>query len=155
MRGVLCDRISTRGAAGTPLDDPEFAGRFTIGAGDFFDTVPRGGDYYILSSILHDWSDAQALAILRNCRRAMSPGAKLLVTERVIDPRAEGSDTRLSDMFILALLGGRERTASEFTVLLAKAGFAVTRVVPTKSPFSIVEGSYVLSSGGSLDGQAN
>ena len=141
VHGVLCDRVSTRSAGGTLLDEPELAGRYTVVAGDFFETVPGSGDYYILSSILHDWSDADALAILRNCRRAMPPGAKLLVVERIIDPSAEKSSTRLSDLFMLALLGGRERTAAEFTGLLGEAGFAVTDVLPTVSSFSIVESS--------------
>jgi hypothetical protein len=151
LRGVLSDRTSLGSAGNGPLDDPRVSGRFTIVEGDFFDSVPHGGDYYILSSILHDWSDLRALTILRNCRRAMSPGAKLLVVERIIDPGGEEPNTRLSDMFMLALLGGRERTAVELTGLLATEGFAVTRRLATKSPFSIVEGSYACSSCRSLD----
>jgi O-methyltransferase domain len=141
LRGILFDRTDPNGA-GTPLGDPSLAHRCVVIAGDFFATIPDGGDYYILSSVLHDWSDAQAVAILRNCRRAMSPGAKLLVVERVIESGADHTITRTLDMCMLALLGGRERTAAEFGQLCAAAGFEVRRILPTASPFKIIEGGF-------------
>jgi hypothetical protein len=110
-----------------------------------FSGVPEGGDYYILSSILHDWGDSQALDILRTCRRAMPPGTKLLVIERLIEPCTGHSVTHTLDMCMLGLLGGRERTAEEFAGLYAKAGFRMQGVLPTGSPFSIIEGTSVLS----------
>jgi hypothetical protein len=139
LRGILFDRTALTGAC-APLDDPAVAQRCAVVAGDFFATIPKGGDYYILSSILHDWSDTQALAILRNCRRAMPPEAKLLVIERLIEPGADHTITRTLDMCMLALLGGRERTAAEFAALYRAAGFEVRRILPTASPFKIIEG---------------
>jgi hypothetical protein len=85
--------------------------------------VPAGGDAYVLKSILHDWGDREAQDILRNCRRAMSADARLLVVERMLAPPNEGLEGKLSDLNMLVNAGGRERTSDEFTALLAGAGF--------------------------------
>lgn len=145
LRGILFDRTSADGAGATTFDDPAIAGRCAMVTGDFFTGVPEGGDYYILSSILHDWGDAQALDILRTCRRAMPPGTKLLVIERIIEPCTDHSVTHTLDMCMLGLLGGRERTAAEFARLYAQAGFQIVGVLPTGTPFSIIEGASVSS----------
>jgi hypothetical protein len=117
--------------------------RWTCVAGDFFDSVPPGGDAYVLKDIVHDWDDGQAIAILRNCRVAMthSPAvaARLLVVEKVIPPGNGPFAGKLTDITMLLVTGGRERTAKEYQALLADAGFTFTRIVPTRSPASVIE----------------
>ena len=108
--------------------------------GSFFEAVPDGGDVYLLSRVIHDWDDAQATAILRTCRRAMSPAARLLLVERVIAPGNTPDPTRFSDLTMLVMLGGQERTGAEFGALFAAAGLRLTRVLPTASGVSLLEG---------------
>jgi O-methyltransferase domain/Dimerisation domain len=113
--------------------------RVRIEPGDFFSSVPPGGDAYILSHIIHDWNEEQCLTILANCRKAMNVGAKLLIVEFVLPEGDEPHIGKLLDMTMLAVTGGEERTASEYKVLLGRAGLKMTRVVPTGSDVSIVE----------------
>src|SRR5262245_21459876 len=112
-------------------------------AGDFFESVPVGGDAYVLEDIVHDWGDARATAILRACRRAIAQApassAKLLVVEKVIPPGNTPFPGKLTDITMLLVAGGRERTANEYETLLNEAGFVLTRVVPTASPASVIE----------------
>ena len=116
--------------------------RWTCVAGDFFDSVPAGADAYVLKDIVHDWDNAHATAILRNCRVAMADrkaAARLLVVEKVIPPGNAPFAGKLTDITMLLVTGGREHTEEEYRALLADAGFAVTRIVPTRSPASIIE----------------
>ncbi len=117
--------------------------RLELVAGDVFASVPPGGDAYLLKWIIHDWDDEHSLAILRNCHRAMAPGARLLLVERVvperIDPSADTQSTLLADLNMLVLTGGHERTAAEYRTLLGGAGFALARIVPTATPLSVIE----------------
>jgi len=92
-----------------------------------------------MSHIIHDWSEEQCLTILGNCRRAMKPGAKLLLIEMVLPTDNTAHPGHLLDMIMLVIPGGRERTEPEYADLLAKAGFRLARVIPTASPVSIVE----------------
>ena len=109
--------------------------------GDFFTAVPEGGDVYILQVVIHDWDDERASDILRNCHRAMRPQTKLLLVEGVITPGNEPDVQKFVDLEMLVLTPyGKERTAAEFEELYSKAGFRLTRVVPTMSPLSIIEG---------------
>ena len=114
-------------------------GRITIEAGSFFDAVPAGGDAYMLSHIIHDWSEAQCLTILGNVRRAMNPGGRVLLIEMVLPPGDAPHPGKMLDMMMLVGPGGQERTAAEYGELLAKAGLRMTRVVPTASEVSVVE----------------
>ncbi len=117
-------------------------------AGDFFDAVPAGGDAYVLSWILHDWDDRSAARILANCRGAMREGGRLLVIEMVIpsgeEPPASPDLDRLikaADLEMLAIVGGRERTAAEYRELFMNAGFELTRILALDSlPWSLIEG---------------
>ena len=126
-------------------DAPEFfrarglADRVRIEAGSFFDLVPAGGDAYVLSHIIHDWSEEQCLTILGNCRKAMKPDAKLLIVEMVLPAGDEMHPGKLLDLTMLVAPGGQERTDAEYAALLDKAGFRLTRVVPTQSAVSVVE----------------
>ena len=138
-RGVLYDLPHVVKDAPALLASRGVAARVQIESGSFFETVPAGGDAYILSHIIHDWSEEQCLTILGNCRTAMKPGATLLIVEFVLPSGNAPHFGKLADMVMLALPGGEERTAEEYRVLLDKAGFRLTRVVPTETPVSIVE----------------
>jgi ubiquinone/menaquinone biosynthesis C-methylase UbiE len=108
--------------------------------GDFFKSVTAGGDAYILKWILHDWNDEQCIAILSNCRKAISPNGKLLVIEAVLPGRNEPSLNKFMDLNMLVMTGGCERTEAEYHALFESAGFRLTRAIPTPSGFSWLEG---------------
>ena len=137
-RGVLFDQPHVVTEAPALLRARGVESRVTIERGSFFERVPAGGDAYILSHVIHDWSDDRCLQILGNCRRAMKPASKLLLVELVLrEGNAPGFGS--SDMTMMALTGGAERTAQEYATLLAGAGLRMTRVVPTATSASIVE----------------
>jgi hypothetical protein len=106
---------------------------------DMFQSVPSGGDVYILKSILHDWNDDEAVQILRNCRQAISDQGKLLHIGEVLKPSNEPDFAKWLDLTMLINLTGRERTEAEFRELYDAAGFRLSRVIPTGGP-TIVEG---------------
>jgi DNA-binding transcriptional ArsR family regulator len=149
MRGVVVDLPEVVEDARAHLVEAGLADRCEAIAGDFFAGVPAGGDTYLLSWILHDWDDQSALRILANCRAAMREGARLLVIEMVLpsgdEPRSSPGIDRLvraSDLEMLTIVGGRERTATEYRELFAKTGFELTGIVALDSlPWSIIEGS--------------
>ncbi len=140
LRGILFDRSYVVESAGNLLDGEGVAGCCQLVAGDFFRSVPGRGDAHILKWIIHDWDDDRAVAILKNCRRALPPNGRLLVVERVIPPGNEPFEGKMGDIMMLVLGGGLERNEAEYEALLAAAGFAMTKIVPTASPFSIIEG---------------
>src|SRR5262249_7254070 len=113
--------------------------RVKIEGGSFFEKVPSGGDAYLLSHVIHDWSEEQCLTILGNCRRAMNRSSRLLIIEMVLPPGNAPHPGKLLDMMMLVGPGGQERTEQEYGALLAKADLRLTRVVPTESPVSVVE----------------
>jgi SAM-dependent methyltransferase len=109
-------------------------------SGDFFRSVPEGGDAYLLKLVLHDWDDERALQILRNCQRVMRPNGTLLLVDFVLRAGDERDFGKFADLEMLVLnSGGRERTELEFRDLLGKAGFRLTRIVPTVAPKSVIE----------------
>jgi O-methyltransferase domain len=116
------------------------SGRCNAVAGDFFASVPRGGDACILAQVLHDWNDQQCVTILKNCHAAMPADGRILVVETVIMPATDSSVATLADLHMLVVTGGRERTEAEYRDLLAQAGFTLTRVIPTQSPAHVIEG---------------
>lgn len=139
LRGILADLPHVVKEAPAFLASKGVAERVAIEPHDFFKSAPKGGDAYILSHVIHDWSEAQCLAILGNVRAAMPAEARLLVVEMVLPGKDEPHFGKILDMVMLALPGGEERTASEYEALLAKAGFKLTRIVPTQSPASVIE----------------
>jgi hypothetical protein len=145
LRGILADLPHVVRDAPALLRSKGVAERVTIEPCDFFMSVPRNGDAYILSHIVHDWSEAQCLTILGNVHKAMPAHGRLLIIEMVLPGRDEPHFGKILDMVMLALPGGEERTAEEYDVLLAKAGFRLTRVVPTHSTVSIIEAVKVSS----------
>ena len=126
ISGVLLERPGMLEHAKEYLSERGVADRCELVEGDFFASVPTGGDVYVLKSILHDWDDDRCLAVLRNCRAAMDDRARLVIIELVVPARMTASPAMLSaallDLIMLAFAGGRERTEAEFTELLDQAG---------------------------------
>jgi ubiquinone/menaquinone biosynthesis C-methylase UbiE len=139
-KGILFDRSDVVEGAGNVIEAKGVQDRCEAVAGDFFSSVPEGADAYMMKFIIHDWNDEQCVQILRNCRQAMNPGGKLLVIEMVIPTGNENHIGKLFDLNMLVMTGGRERTEEDFRTLYQKAGFRLTRVVRTESPFCIIEG---------------
>ncbi len=142
MSGVLFDLPYVVEDARKHIAATDLTGRCEVVAGDFFASVPGGGDAYILKSIIHDWDDERALKILQNCHRAMAENGKLLLVEGVIPPGNEPFFGKLVDLNMLVMAGGGEHTEAEYRALFAAAGFTLTNVVPLQSPFSfsVIEG---------------
>lgn len=115
------------------------SGRCDAIAGDFFKSVPAGGDCYALRWIIHDWNDDRAGTILRCCRDAIDPAGKLLLFEVVVPDVDVPHMSKSLDWVMMASVSGQERTEAEYGALLASAGFRLTRVVPSESPMSVVE----------------
>lgn len=138
-RGVLYDLPRVVSGAASLLRQHHLADRVRIAEGSFFDSVPDGGDAYLLKNILHDWPDEKAVQVLRNVRAAADRQATVLLVELVIPTHNRDFPGKWADLEMLLNLGGRERTANEYRALLAQAGFRMTRVVQTASPLSVVE----------------
>ena len=135
MNGVLYDAQSViDGATGLISERCEAVG------GDFFASVPAGGDAYIMKHIIHDWDDENSLKILRNCHKSMTEGGKVLVVEMVIPEGDAPSLGKFLDLEMLLFLRSFERTEAEYRALFERAGFEITRIVPTPSPYSVIEG---------------
>jgi hypothetical protein len=139
-RGVLFDQPPVVASVDQVLASAGLAQRCQVVAGSFLESVPKGGDVYLMKAILHDWDDRASIDILRTCRRAMSPTATLVVIERVVGPPNEIPEGKFSDLNMMIQYGALERTRQEFDDLLRCAGFAMTEVVPTRSPLSIIVG---------------
>jgi O-methyltransferase domain len=138
--GILFDLPHVSEEARRLFDDAGLSVRCEILSGDFFTSVPAGCDAYVLKHILHDWDDARCEAILSHCCDAMAPGGRVLVVEMVVPPPGVPSFARLIDLEMLTISSnGKERTEREFADLFAKAGLALERVVPTQSPYSVLE----------------
>lgn len=138
-RGILYDLPSVVADAPDLLREKAINDRVRIAEGSFFDSVPGGGDAYVLKNIIHDWPDDLALQILRNVRTATRPWATVLLVEFVIPDHHREFPGKWVDLEMMLNLGARERTAAEYRDLLDRAGFRLTRVVQTASPLSVVE----------------
>jgi hypothetical protein len=138
-RGTLFDMPHVVREAGTFIKARGLTDRVTIEEGSFYERVPAGGDAYILSHVIHDWSEDLCLTILGNCRRVMNANTRLLIIEMVLPSGNTPHPGKLLDMMMLVGPGGMERTEEEYRELLGKAGLQLTRVVPTEAVVSIVE----------------
>ena len=136
-RGVLFDQPHV--LAGHRLGELGADDRWELAAGDFFTGAPPG-DAYLLKRILHDWDDEHALRILRQCRRAVSDRGRVLVVDAVVPPGNDPDPGKVIDLLMMSSFTGRERTRADFDALFARAGFRLTRVLPTDTRLSIVEG---------------
>ncbi len=139
MRGVLFDLPHVIEGAVKTNSETSVRDRLEFATGDFFASVPAGGDAYIMKHIIHDWDDERALTILRNIKQAMKPGGRVLVVEAVIADGNGQDFGKLLDIEMLVSPGGKERTAKEYEELFERAGLRMTRIVPTKSPYSVIE----------------
>ncbi|MCM3900403.1 MAG: acetylserotonin O-methyltransferase [Pyrinomonadaceae bacterium] len=139
MTGVLFDAPSVIEGARSRIATAGLADRCETFSGDFFQSVPAGGDGYILKWIIHDWNDERAETILKNCRNAISRDGRLMLVDVVIPPGREPHFGKFIDLNMLVMAGGLERTEAEFRRLLEATGFRLVRVVNTDSPISIVE----------------
>jgi SAM-dependent methyltransferase len=144
LRGVVFDRPDVAERARKQIAESDLGERCRAVGGDFFEAVPDGGDAYLLKHVIHDWSDERALAILKNCHRAMGPNARLLIVEGVyprrIDQSLESRGAAANDINMLVNTGGRQRSEAEFRSLYEAAGIKLTRIVPTQARVSVIEG---------------
>jgi hypothetical protein len=120
------------------VDGNNFAGRLKIIAGSFFETIPEGGDLYLLKNILHGWSDDDCITILKNIRKVLSEKGRLMIIEVVVESMNKPSWGKMTDIFMMAGLGGRERTRKEYQYILEKAGYKIDQFRPTVSPASLI-----------------
>jgi hypothetical protein len=148
--GVLLDAVLRRHpeVSGTVFDvphavaaaplTPTLAPRWSAVGGSFFDAVPEA-DAYLLKSILHDWPDDRCVEILRTCRRGLVPGGVVLVVETVLGRPGFEAQAAFSDLNMLVMPGGRERTEQEYAALFDAAGLVLTGVTDTPTRVSVVE----------------
>jgi len=142
MHGVLFDLRQGLVGAREALEADGVASRVTLVEGNFFESVPAGGDLYILKRIIHIWTDDQARTILEVCRRSMSSQARLVLLERTIPEHIDASpfalEAAMADLHMRVVAGGQERRTNEYRDLLAAAGLRMTRLVPNDG-FGIIE----------------
>lgn len=139
LRGTLFDLPDTISEARISVAASGLSDRCVCVAGDFFKNVPAGHDAYVMAHVLHDWTDEQALPMLRNCRRAIPDGGRLLIVEAVLPPGDTPHHGKMMDLLMLTVTGGLERSAEQFSALVGAAGFKLLRVIPTATHQSIVE----------------
>ncbi|MFE5742520.1 methyltransferase [Streptomyces celluloflavus] len=137
LNGVIFETVEGAAQSAGTLKAAGLDGRCAVATGDFFDAVPAGSDLYVIKSVIHNWNDERAAAILRNCRAAMSAESRLLIIDVVlpelVTPDTVGLDPYIKDLQMLVLVGGKERTRADFDQLCAQAGLTITRVVPLPS----------------------
>ena len=140
LRGVLADqphvleRARERGFLGG-----ELVARTVMKDCDCFREVPSGCRAYVMKNVIHDWNDLQALDILRNCRRVIPKNGVLLLVEWLLTEPNVPSSGKMSDLIMLVLAGGKERTSKEYSELLRDAGFRLNKVIPTQAELGIFE----------------
>ena len=139
MRGVLFDLEHVLAGARPVIESRGLSNRCRTVAGDFFTAVPEGGDAYIMKHIIHDWDDERATVILKNIRTAMNRGGRVILLDSVVPAGSQPDFSKIIDLEMLLMPGGRERTEQEFRDLFDRAGFELTRIIPTKSPLSVIE----------------
>lgn len=143
MHGVLFDLPHVAERARERISRASLSQRCEVIAGDVFAAVPPGGDAYLLSRVIHDWDDEHAVAILAACGRAITAHGRVLIVERPVAARAtvspEARSSSLSDLTMLVMNGGRERTETEYRELLDRAGLALARTVPIPTGASVLE----------------
>ncbi|MEO5997638.1 MAG: methyltransferase [Chitinophagaceae bacterium] len=140
LKGVLFDTPTVVSGAETLLAEHGVRDRCETVGGNFFESVPGGGDAYILKTVIHDWNDEECITILKNCRKAVREGGKVLIVEELMREGNEPSMVKFVDLLMMVVASGCERTEREYRRLFDEAGFKLSRIVSTMSPFSIIEG---------------
>jgi SAM-dependent methyltransferase len=118
---------------------PRDGARCSYVTGNFLQSVPEGADAYLLSGVVHDWNDESAITVLANCRRAMNKNGRVLIIDMIVPETSSPSFSKLLDLNMLVMTGGRERTSAEFQALLDAANLKIARIVPTMAPQSVIE----------------
>ena len=139
MRGTLFDQAEVLKGAPEILAGAGVGDRCELVAGDFFESVPPGGDAYMMKWIIHDWDDRRSIGILKNCRDAMTGGTRLLLIEREMRTGNEPDPASLGDITMMVIPGGQERTREEYASILSAAGFRLANVYPAPAELSIFE----------------
>lgn len=139
VKGLVFDQPAVASHAQRILDSAGLTGRFDVVAGDFFDWVPPGADAYVLKSIIHDWLDPEAIAVLGSCRAAMRSDSRLLLVEQLVGRGPNPARTAFSDLNMLVSPGGLERSLEQYDTLLSAAGFSITGVTETGTQAFVIE----------------
>jgi len=139
LRGILIDHPAVVEEAQRRIADAGLTSRCELVSGNFFENMPAGADAYMLKQVLHTWDDQHCIEILQQCRQAMSPSGKVLVLEQVRLPGHAIPTALLQDLQMLTVFSGRERTEQEFAALFAAAGLRLARLIPSPTPYSIIE----------------
>ena len=140
LKGMLYDLPGVTERAKANLQAAGVLDRCQVIGGSFFESIPAGADAYLMRHIIHDWDDEKSLTILKNVHRVIPPAGRLLVVEGVIPSGNEPSFSKLLDLTMLTIPGGKERTADEYRDLFAAGGFELTGIVPTQAEVSVIEG---------------
>lgn len=140
MQGVLFDMPYVIKDAGELLERQGVSNRVELASGDFFQSVPAGADAYMMKHIIHDWDDEHSIKILKNVLTAMKENAKVLIIEMVVPKGNDPSPSKFLDLQMLCMETGKERTEEEYRKLLEASGFRLNRIIPTNSPYSVIEG---------------
>jgi ubiquinone/menaquinone biosynthesis C-methylase UbiE len=139
VRAMLCDLPGVIERAKPLIAAEGLADRLELKPTNFFEAVPAGADAYLMRHIIHDWTDEQSLVILKNIRKVIGSGGKLLVIEGVVPIGNEPSFSKLLDLNMMVMPGGKERTEAEYRELFAAGGFRLQRIVPTESDIQVLE----------------
>jgi hypothetical protein len=144
LHGILFDTPAGLAQSAATLERAAVTERCTVRSGDFFVSIPEGGDLYMLKSVVHAWDDERAVTILRHCRKVIPVHGRLLIIEPVLPPAVDASMPAimyLSDLNMLVNVGGRERTRMELEELCRRADFVLTSITPLPPPaaFSVIE----------------
>jgi hypothetical protein len=140
LRGVIVEVPALIEEARQVLEDAGVAARCDCIAGDYMAALPKGGDVYLLKSIIHGMTEDNAIRLLGNCRRSTANRGRLLVIQVIVPPWDTPARIKLNDILHLVEGGGRERTEDEYRALFDAAGFRLAQVYPTATGFSILEG---------------
>lgn len=144
LKGILSELPHVVEGARKRIQAAGLAARCECVEVDMFKSVPAGGDAYIMGNVIHDWDEERSVLILQNCCRAMVDGGKVLLVELVLSPRNEPHLSKLADVEMLVMTeGGKERTEDECGQLFEAANLRLSRIVPTESPWSVIEGVVV------------
>ena len=137
-KGVILDAPQVVEGAKERIKAEGLTERCEAVGGNFFEAVPEG-DAYIMKHIIHDWDDREAIAILKNCRKAIKEGGKVILIESVIPEGNTPGLAKFGDLVMMLIPGGRERTAEEFRALFEASGLRLERIIPTESPMCVIE----------------
>jgi hypothetical protein len=140
LRGMLFDLPHVVERARLHVEAAGLTDRCTLHGGSFFEAVPAGADAYLMRHIIHDWDDELSRTILWNIRKVIPADGKLLIVEAVIPPGNDPFPMKFLDLTMLTIPGGKERTREEYETLFRESGFALSRIVPTATDMSVIEG---------------